>query len=624
MLRAVVTLCLLAGLSNAAPEYTRAASAAPELAAAEKVWATAAGEKDRAKAPAAWEAAAMAFIQIVDAGTAAVAVRKEAAHAAVLAWRNALDVDPRSAPAAAPKDFSRVPVPQPLDARDRALLHALEAYLALSPPPDDAAAAKYLRATVLLRRDHLDKAVAGFVDVVDNHRTHEAAEYAANLALDGYNQLQRYDELIALALKLRADPTFLANKPELAKTVRRIHSISMRQGAEAAEKAARASSDLATYDRCGELYLAIVTEPGTVPAQMDEVRYNAAVCFAQGGSVDRAVATFRELIKHHPRSRLATKAFARLALLHGDVARYREAVDALEQYVVRFPAEKDAYYAASDAVLYALAIGDLGRAARIADLAIARYGAKKPEHMAEASLAVLHAQLAAGKRKEAAARARGLTRNAGLHKYGSPALALSAARAFAAAACLVAIPANRSAETEPCPQVRDRALVAAARVQLANAGDRGSRRPPRPSARAVGFGFENADDTARIADHATRLALDLDLEGLLANKKPPPAAVEPVASGYESLIARANVASHARIAARARLGAMHRHLGDRDKALVALRACVTDARATFDGSEWLARCERDLTALNAPDPELLPERLPRPTAAPVIAIERPR
>jgi hypothetical protein len=36
------------------------------------------------------------------------------------------------------------------------------------------------------------------------------------------------------------------------------------------------------------------------------------------------------------------------------------------------------------------------------------------------------------------------------------------------------------------------------------------------------------------------------------------------------------------------------------------------ARATQRGSSWLARCERDLAV---PDPDVLPERLPRPTGS---------
>lgn len=44
MLRAVIAICVLVTLVEAAPRCTRAASTAPELASAEKRWTTAAAE----------------------------------------------------------------------------------------------------------------------------------------------------------------------------------------------------------------------------------------------------------------------------------------------------------------------------------------------------------------------------------------------------------------------------------------------------------------------------------------------------------------------------------------------------------------------------------------------------
>ena len=38
-------------------------------------------------------------------------------------------------------------------------------------------------------------------------------------------------------------------------------------------------------------------------------------------------------------------------------------------------------------------------------------------------------------------------------------------------------------------------------------------------------------------------------------------------------------------------------------------------------SQWLERCERDLSAMKAPDLDVLPERLAHPSAGPVLASE---
>ena len=616
MLRALVVVCLLGTSTTAAPKYDRPPirSADPALVSAEKAWTAAAGEQDPAKQATAWEAAAAAFLKVVDAGVVAKSLQQDAAYAAILAWKNALAADPRMAKdVATDRDFDRVPTPKPLDARDQALIHAIEVYLTLAPPPDEAAAAKFLRANVLRRREHLDKAIAGFLDILEHHRDHEVAEYAANLVFDSYNRLQRYDDLVIFATKLRADRTFLATRPELAETTRQILMVAARRETDTLVRSATEARDLAAFDRCGERYLELLADPGLGATEAEEVRYNAAVCFEQAGSIARAVETHRGLIKAYPRSRLAGRALARIANGEARVAHYREAAEALEQYVERYPGEKDALDAASDGVLYAVTSGDLSRAARIADLAIARFGAKRPLLVAEASLVVIEGQLAAGKRKDALQRARAIANKAALQRLRDPALALRAGRTLAAAACPApaigercVTPHDRALSgaacrvpvaDELCPQPRDRPLVAAARQLLASAGDHG--------------------------EHATRLALDLELEAVLATRKPAASASDPVVRGYEQLIADARMPD-VRVAAHARLGTLYRHTGDRERELLALRACMTDARATLSGSPWLARCERDLAALRAPDLNLLPERLAPPMASAPIVVEQLR
>lgn len=132
----------------------------------------------------------------------------------------------------------------------------------------------------------------------------------------------------------------------------------------------------------------------------------------------------------------------------------------------------------------------------------------------------------------------------------------------------------------------------------------------------------DSGETTPIADQAMRLALDFELEAVLAKPTPAAATVDLVVRGYERLIEDARAAD-VRVVARARLSTLYRHLGDRDKALLQLRACVVEARATFAGSEWLARCERDLAALREPDLDTLPELLTPATASLATALEPP-
>ncbi len=582
----------------------------------------AAAEKDPAKATAAWESAASAFLAIAEDPGVTKGVASDAAYAAILAWKNALSVDPRVATRApsTDTDFDKVPTPRLIPPREQALLRTLEIYIAHSPPPDELASAKFLRANTLRRYDHLDKAIPIFLDIVDAHRDLEVAEYAANLVLDSYNRLQRYDEMIAFAEKLRLDKKFLATRPDLAATLAQLRMQTLRVRGVRLEGDARATRDLATYDRCGDEYIAIADEPGIDERSHAEVLYNAGVCYTSAGSIARAAAVYRILIAKHPHSSLAGRAMARLGTAEANVGHYREAIDALEKYFTKYPGEKDAFHAASDAIFYARGLGDHERVNRIGNFVIKTFAAKRPREAAEVAVILLEVS----PRNGAVAAAQRVARHIS-QLQREPLRALHAARTIVAATC------PNAPVDELCSKPRAPGLDRTTHDLLSYAGDRTSKRLNRPT----------VDDKA-LADWATLTAIDLDLESVLAIRVPAPKAptvgngavtdpsagpasiaAEPVARAYERLILDATDPG-ARIAAHARLGTLQRHLGDRDQALVALRACVAESRKTTLASDWLARCERDLTAMKEPDLDILPERLAPPSAGPVIALELPR
>ena len=80
----------------------------------------------------------------------------------------------------------------------------------------------FIKANTLRRFDHLETAIPLFRAVMDRFPRDEVAEYAANLLLDTYNRLQKYDELVALAKELSKNKAFLENRDDLAATVKRI------------------------------------------------------------------------------------------------------------------------------------------------------------------------------------------------------------------------------------------------------------------------------------------------------------------------------------------------------------------------------------------------------------------
>src|SRR4029077_1805641 len=128
------------------------------------------------------------------------------------------------------------------------------------------------------RYNHFDEAIPIFMDILDHHRDHETAEYSANLLLDTYNRLQKYDEMLALVDKLDKDPKWLESKEDLKTTLNRLKAQSMRKKAEKLEKEATDSKDFTKYVACGQAYFDIYNRNPEAD-ENDQVLYNAGVCF---------------------------------------------------------------------------------------------------------------------------------------------------------------------------------------------------------------------------------------------------------------------------------------------------------------------------------------------------------
>jgi hypothetical protein len=488
--RVLALLCLVVQLAGAAPRYGRKpiASTNAGILEAERLWTAAANERDPAKSMEAWERAADAFTSIADVGPATRSEQADAARAALIALKNALHVDPRVKPPHSRDDLDddRVPAPRPFPPRDRKLMHVIDVYLRFDTTSDDAIGAAFLRANILRRSAHVDAAITAMLAIIDEHRDHEVAGYAANLVLDGYHRLRKYDELVAFADKLRGDARFLANKPDLAEVVDRIHVQARRKQAERLEKTAKDGHDLAAYEACGEAYLAIRGDAVGHRDGDDELLYNAVVCFDLAGSPDRALAIAAMLKKLYPSSRLVPRMLGRVAALASRIGRFADAAHAADELFTRFPQERDASRVAQDAIAWWLALGELDRAARLVDgLARLATTRRRDQPIANAgALAVIEAMLAAGRRREAAQRAKLIARAVSVGN--DRVLLLRAARVLADAACPLALADER------CTRPRDATLVAAARDVL--------RRIP--------------------GDEAARIALDLELERVVAARRP--------------------------------------------------------------------------------------------------------
>jgi tetratricopeptide (TPR) repeat protein len=246
---------------------------------------------------------------------------------------------------------------------------------------------KFLKANIYRRYNQWDQALPLFQEILDKHREHETAEYAANLLLDSYNRLQRYDDMLALADKLTKDPKFLEGKEDLSATLKKLKAQSMRKKAEKMETDAKASKDFAQYVQCGQAYLDIYNS-NPESADNDEVLYNAGVCFEEGRSIGVAIQMFNLLKKYYPNSKITARATARLGKAYGDIAFYDRASEELENYAKKYAGEKDAHDAMSDAVFYRKGIGDDAKAIEDTKYYIKTFGTKMPSEAANASFSL--------------------------------------------------------------------------------------------------------------------------------------------------------------------------------------------------------------------------------------------
>jgi tetratricopeptide (TPR) repeat protein len=359
---------------------------------AELLWSRAESEKNARLQTELWEDAATAFTDVVKHGKVDPRRMKESAYAAVLGWKNALNVDPRAKQVAdmdnpTDKNAQAKPIPE----REQKMLAAFDIYINYikDPKDDDLVAMKFVKANTYRRYNHYEEAIPIFLDILDHHKQHETAEYAANLLLDIYNNQQRYDDMLALVDKLDGDAKFLEGKDDLRTTLARLKMQSLRKGAEKKEADAKAGNDLAKFVACGQAYMDIYNR-NPEATENDQVLYNAGVCFEEGKSIGAAITAYNTLEKYYPNSKITARAVARLGKAYGDIAFYDRAAEKLEQYAGAdkrkkgYAGEKDAYEAMSNAVFFRKGIGDDAKAIEDTKYFIGTFGPKKPQEAANA------------------------------------------------------------------------------------------------------------------------------------------------------------------------------------------------------------------------------------------------
>ena len=580
----MVSVLLLVGVAAAGPPKYRkqpATSTAPAIVEAERLWNAAANVTDRSLESDAWARAAEAFLAATEIKTLSKTEQMEAAYSAVLAMKNALNVDPRIKDPDAPKqiEWDRKPTPKQIPPRDQRFIQIVRAYLKYDATSDEAVGMKFLYANVLRRYDRFDEAIPIFTEVLE-HKNHETAEFAANLLLDTYNRLQRYDELVALADRLRADTAFMAKHEDLARTVLRIH---IRGQVLAAEHCTKDATDRTQQERCGDMYMAIVADDKD---QGDESLYNALVNYHSAGAIERVREIDARFDKQFPRSRLRIHAKFRRIKLEEDIGNYAVAAELGERLLTRLDptTEKDTSALAEEVTQLRLTLGDLAAAERDLAKLAALVKPFQRGRVGGLTLQLVAAHLARGNRADA----RRLALGDNIRMFDpNPWAPLDAALVLLDAAC------PKPLVDGLCLHARQRDVMDVARSKLNQVRDRD--------------------------DNLGRVLLDLRLEEALRGRRN--VRVDDLAYAYRALVRNAD--PNIRAAGHARLARLARAQKQNADAAKETEACIREVRTSLAAHWWGQICERERAALKLPPLDPMHERLGYPTTRTEIAIEPP-
>jgi tetratricopeptide (TPR) repeat protein len=320
----------------------------------------------------AWKEAAETYTKVVELDPKGKYV-KESAYAAVLAWKNALNIsdsgDEVDKDKAAQKDLKPRQIPE----YQKKMIGAFDTYIKYVPDAPELVKIKYRKARVFYDYNHFDEAIKLFQDIVDHHVNDELAIYSANLLLDSLNVLKRYKELLQTVEKFLANPVLMKDQ-EFRKQMVSLKTDSLVAEAKQYEKDKN-------YKECG---ISFVAAAETIPDHKDHAQrlYNAGLCFQNARLIGQAIKAREALIKDHPKDILAQRALFQIASGYHQLAYYSEAAKRYEEFAGKFPGEKQALTALGNAYAFRIGLGEFDKAVEDMNSFVKYYGDKKPQDAA--------------------------------------------------------------------------------------------------------------------------------------------------------------------------------------------------------------------------------------------------
>ncbi len=322
----------------------------------------------------AWKEAAEQYRQVVQAEPGGKWAR-EAAWAAVLAWKNLLDIDDAARPPARDQTGEAALRPREISPTETSLVAAIDTFLKIAPDAPEAVKVRYNKARVYYENNHFEPAARGFAELVERHPDDPLAIIAANLLLDSLNALDRPAEVLRWIDRFMATPA-LVRDAAFSRQLVSIRSDGLVREGKQHERARN-------WRACGQAMLQAAESLPDHPRHAERL-HDAAYCFSKARLVGQAVAVRNQLIEMHPDDPLAQRAQHDLAGSYQQIAVYDHAAKHLERFASRFPGEADSPQALGNAYTFRAAMGDYDRA--LADLKefVRLYGARRPREAADA------------------------------------------------------------------------------------------------------------------------------------------------------------------------------------------------------------------------------------------------
>ena len=343
---------------------------------------------------------------------------KDAAYAAVISWKNCLDIsdegqdeaakvkedlkkkkqERKEAAAASGKKGDKDKdkdkdddsfAPKPIPEKQQKMLEAFDTYIKYVPEAPELVTIKYRRARVYYEYNHIDKALPLFKDIAENYVKSELALYSANLLLDCLAikinfEKEKADDYIK---QMETQVDKFASIPELTKDkdfedqLKKIKAGLLRKRVEVMEKNKE-------YRTAGALYLQLAERYPDDP-KLDELLFNAALNFGQANLIGLSIQAYDKLITARPDSPLSKRAIYRIGQNYQSVAAYREAADKYEAFATKFSGEIakadekdinkriDAPSALQQAAFFRRGLGETDKSIEDVKLYITNYGGRK-------------------------------------------------------------------------------------------------------------------------------------------------------------------------------------------------------------------------------------------------------